>query len=147
MANNLLCFDKTEIDNHFNINSGIPLSNQFVPIMEYPLTNHPIGIEAADSDKLLIYFVDGVIHIYDINIKQPNKSHSHHSHHSHSNDNNHNNPSIQNINSFPFITLKNYCVLAPFQTLSAHPVSLRLWNYGYDNNSNNDVIRELYFFI
>eukprot|EP01084_Bolivina_argentea_P235778 396630_1 len=77
--------------------------------MSYPLTNHPIGMESINNNKLLIYFVDGVIHIYDIN-----------------------------INNNKIITLKNYCVLAPFQTLSPHPVSLRIWNYG-GNDGGNDI--------
>ena len=129
---NLLCFDRWEIDRYFSNNnsSGIPISNEFIPMMEYPLTNHPIGMEAVDNDKLLIYFVDGVIHIYDINIdngkdKKSNKNvevivdDDHHS-----------------LKTYPIISLKNYCVLAPFTTLSPHPVSLRIWNYGHYNDKN-----------
>ena len=47
---------------------GSSSSQYFKPLLCYPLTNHPIGMESIDGEKLLIYFVDGVIHVYDINI-------------------------------------------------------------------------------
>lgn len=104
---NLLCVDRWEVDRHFNGSGGVPASADFTAMMEYPLTNHPIGMEALDSNKLLLYFVDGVIHIYDV-VK----------------------PSTSTARTdSPLISLRNYCVLAPFQTLSPHPVSLRIWNY------------------
>lgn len=123
---NLLCFDRWEIDKYFSSSSsGIPIiiNDGFKPLFEFPLTNHPIGMEAVDTEKLLIYFVDGVIHVYDINIDN-GKNSMHHK----KNDN------MYELKQYPVIELKNYCALAPFQTLSPHPVSLRIWNYGHYNN-------------
>ena len=211
-----------------NNSSNLERSKYFCPLLVYPLTNHPIGMECVDCDKLLIYFVDGVIHVYDININvtesnlkssivassivNANKqrpsmslgpvsgltmsspkmglseefendlqarnvdemandilndqfdanitSNQHNNNHS-SNalgnshlgtrmNNSQHNQQDSGLMSYFFgsgsanshrthivtYSLKNYCVLAPFQTLSPHPVAIRLWKN--DKQSPND---------
>ena len=163
---NLICVSKNDIEK-YELNTNIPMNI----IFKHPLTNYPIGIEVIDYEKLMIYFVDGVIHIYNITLLNYNIHHHHHSHH-HSHHHNHHkkpaSPMISNkIDSNPTsflghlfgfgssnnssinskdnlndnnieISIKNSIVLAPFQTLSPHPVSLRLWKYNNNSNKNSN---------